>query len=108
MSAPYPLVRNVKAFWTRFGVFSNPSRVGSSPSSASSRLIRSSICLFYISLLSGLSAGAADDADRLYADRVNLASARRAAEIWRASSAAGGPESFETFWKLARADYWLG
>jgi len=51
---------------------------------------------------------AADEADRLYADRVNLASARRAADIWRAASAANGPDAFDASWKLARADYWLG
>jgi tetratricopeptide (TPR) repeat protein len=44
----------------------------------------------------------------LYADRANLASARRAADIWKANLAAGGPGAFEAAWKLARADYWLG
>jgi TRAP transporter TatT component family protein len=44
------------------------------------------------------------DPDRLYADRVNLASARRAAGIW----AAAGAADFDAAWKLARADYWLG
>lgn len=43
-----------------------------------------------------------DDADRLYAGRENLASARRAADIWR------GMAAFDAAWKLARADYWLG
>ena len=50
---------------------------------------------------------AADDPDRLYADRENLASAQRAAAIWtqrlREDSA-----SFESAWKLARITYWLG
>jgi tetratricopeptide (TPR) repeat protein len=45
--------------------------------------------------------------DRLYADRANLASARRAAQLW-AAVLAGHPEAFEAAWKLARADYWLG
>lgn len=45
----------------------------------------------------------AQSADALYADRENIASARRAAEIW-ASDTTG----FEAAWKLARADYWLG
>jgi tetratricopeptide (TPR) repeat protein len=45
--------------------------------------------------------------DRLYADRANLASARRAAELW-AAVLAGHPAAFEAAWKLARADYWLG
>jgi len=44
----------------------------------------------------------------LYADRSNLASARRAADIWKANLAAGGPGAFEAAWKLARGDYWLG
>ena len=48
------------------------------------------------------------EADALYADRANLASARRAAEIWRPASAGSGPDAFEASWKLARADYWLG
>jgi tetratricopeptide (TPR) repeat protein len=47
------------------------------------------------------------EADRLYADRANVASARRAAEIWAAALAAD-PRDFEAAWKLARADYWLG
>src|SRR5262245_50575630 len=105
MSASYPLVRNLNAFSTRRGVLDNPSRLGSSPSSASSRLIKSCIFVFYISVSI---AAAADEADRLYADRANLASAKRAAEMWRAASAAAGAEAFDASWKLARADYWLG
>jgi len=50
---------------------------------------------------------AAQSADALYADRANLASARRAAEIWAAALAAD-PRDFDAAWKLARADYWLG
>ncbi len=50
---------------------------------------------------------AAQSADALYADRANLASARRAAEMWAAALAAN-PRDFEAAWKLARADYWLG
>ena len=45
--------------------------------------------------------------DALYADRRNLESARRAADIWRADLARD-PRGFEAAWKLARADYWLG
>jgi hypothetical protein len=71
--------------------------------------MRSCICLFYISLLASTAAAAAvDEADRLYADRANLASARRAADLWRPASAGAGAEAFEASWKLARADYWLG
>jgi tetratricopeptide (TPR) repeat protein len=44
----------------------------------------------------------------LYADRANLASARKAAEIWREEMARGGADVFEPAWKLARTDYWLG
>src|SRR5436190_10929955 len=113
MSASYPLVRNLYAFSTRFGVFSSPSRAGSSPRSTSSFLISSCILLFYIPALAAQSAdGAARttrfaEADRLYGDRAHLASARGATEIWSAALNAD-PRDFEAAWKLARADYWLG
>src|SRR5213076_2529243 len=103
MSAAYPLVRNLRAFSTRFGVFTSPSRAGSSPSSASSVLTRSCILLFYIPLFAV--ALAAPDPDALYADRTNPASARRAAEIWSAQASAG-EHAFEPAWKLARVCYW--
>ena len=45
--------------------------------------------------------------DRLYADRTNLASARRAAELW-SGALQRQPRDFEVAWKLSRADYWLG
>ena len=114
MSASYPLVKNLYAFSTRFGVSTSPSRLGSSPRSASSFLIRSCILLFYIPALTAQSADPSsraarvDEASQLYADRANLASARRAAEIWRAELAAGGPGAFDAARKLGRADYWLG
>jgi tetratricopeptide (TPR) repeat protein len=47
------------------------------------------------------------EADRLYADRTNLASARRAADIWSTAIAADARD-FDAAWKLARAEYWLG
>jgi tetratricopeptide (TPR) repeat protein len=47
------------------------------------------------------------EADRLYADRTNLASARHAADLWRQALAADA-RNFDAAWKLARADYWLG
>jgi tetratricopeptide (TPR) repeat protein len=47
------------------------------------------------------------DADRLYANRSDLASARQAAELWTAALARS-PKDFEAAWKLSRADYWLG
>src|SRR3954469_8443373 len=101
MSAPYPLVRNLYAFSTRFGVSRSPSREGSSPRSVSSVLIASCILLFYIPAFGGQSA------DALYADRADLASARRAADMWSALLARE-PGNFEAAAKLSRADYWLG
>src|SRR6516165_4524745 len=86
MSARYPLVRNLYAFATRAGVSRKPSRSGSSPSSASSFLISSCILIFYISTPS-LPVRAAQDvatADALYRDRANIASARKAADLWAA------------------------
>src|SRR3989442_3630050 len=126
MFASYPLVRNLRAFSTRFGVSSNPSRLGSSPSSASSCLIKSCICLLYILVLGGLPsarvfsfadgaptalaqparAGAESEADRLYAARGNVQNAKRAADLW-AAQLSSNPTSFEAAWKLGRADYWL-
>jgi len=49
----------------------------------------------------------AQSADALYADRANLASARRAADLWSAELAANA-RAFDPAWKLARTDYWLG
>src|SRR5919199_516010 len=105
MSAPYPLVRNRYAFSTRFGVSRSPSRAGSSPMSARSRLMRSCICLFYI--CSFVAPARGQVADALYADRANLASARRAAGMWSAELARDATQ-FDAAWKLARVDYWLG
>src|SRR2546430_15603997 len=104
MSASYPFVRNRYAFSTRFGVSSSPSRVGSSPSSASSLRISSCIWLFYICVGAAQSSG---DADALYADRAHVESARRAAAIWTADLA-HNPRAYDAAWKLSRAGYWLG
>lgn len=49
----------------------------------------------------------ADDPDRLYQDRENLASARQAARIWEDRLAAN-PRDFESAHKLSKARYWLG
>jgi tetratricopeptide (TPR) repeat protein len=49
----------------------------------------------------------ADDPDALYKDRENLASAKRAAEIWAARLAAN-PKDFTSAYRLAQARYWLG
>jgi tetratricopeptide (TPR) repeat protein len=56
-----------------------------------------------------LSASAVDaqSADALWADRANLASARRAAAIWSADLDRD-PAAFEAAWKRARTGYWLG
>ena len=66
--------------------------------------MRSCIFLFYI-CVSAVSAQ--QNADELYADRANLASARKAAEIWTAALK-DNPRDFDAAWKLARARYWLG
>src|SRR5437762_8811621 len=103
MSASYPLVRNLSAFSTRCGVLRNPSRLGSSPSSPSSCLMSSCIVLFYICTC----VVSAQSADSLYRNRTHLPSARQAAELWQAELERN-PRAFDTAWKLARADYWLG
>jgi hypothetical protein len=46
-------------------------------------------------------------AERLYANRDDLASAREAAGIW-AGRLRDHPTDFDAAWKLARARYWLG
>jgi TRAP transporter T-component len=48
-----------------------------------------------------------DDPDVLFANRSDVASARRAADLW-AGALQRNPGDFDTAWKLARADYWLG
>src|SRR5919198_5793459 len=85
MSASYPLVRNLNAFSTRFGVSRSPSRVGSSPISASSRLIRSCIALFYIS--GSLTLSATPEAESLRSRP--RSSARDSLEPLRGASAPG-------------------
>ena len=49
----------------------------------------------------------ADDPAALYKDRENLASAKKATEIWAARFAAN-PKDFESASRLAQARYWLG
>lgn len=46
-------------------------------------------------------------ADSLYADRDQLASARKAVDLWTAELAHDG-KAFDAAWKLARGCYWLG
>jgi hypothetical protein len=55
----------------------------------------------------GLAQPSSADPDALYRDRAQLASARRAADIWQARLAANARD-FESAWKLARACFWLG
>jgi hypothetical protein len=59
----------------------------------------------YIPVFAG--SAVAQTADALYADRENIASARRAADIWDTDSKRD-PTRFEPAWKLARVCYWLG
>src|SRR5262245_43547365 len=77
---------------------------------------RARACLIFASLLgatlstsslSRFSSADTDEADRLYADRASLSSARRAADLWT-SALASRPKDFDVAWKLSRADYWLG
>ncbi len=105
MFAAYPLVRNRNALSTRSGVLTSPSRSASSPSSFSNCLINCCIFVFYISL-SGLTAHA-QTADALYANRTDIASARRAAELW-SDALKRDPRDFDAAWKLARVCYWMG
>ena len=49
----------------------------------------------------------AQNADALYADRANLASATTASALW-ADALKQNPRDFEAAWKLARVSYWLG
>jgi tetratricopeptide (TPR) repeat protein len=65
------------------------------------------VCLRAFAAPLGAQADKAPEADSLYSDRANLASARRAAAIWT-SLLATDPRNFDAAWKLARADYWLG
>lgn len=61
----------------------------------------------YISAILSPAVRTQADVDALYADRANLTSARRAADIlWRELQAR--PENFEYAWKLSRVAYWLG
>jgi tetratricopeptide (TPR) repeat protein len=49
----------------------------------------------------------ADDPDALYGDRENLASARKATEVWESRLKANARD-FESAYKLSKARYWLG
>src|SRR5690349_8277087 len=105
-SAWYPLVKNFMARSTRRGVASSPSRDGSSPSSESNCRMISCILLVYLAAFAG-GVTQSVDPDALYAQREDVGSARRAADVW-ASRLQADPKDFESAWKLARARYWLG
>jgi hypothetical protein len=70
--------------------------------------MRSSIFVFYIAVLAlPGQLGAQSDPDALYRQRTDLAKAREAVTIWDARLTKA-PMDFESAWKLARAEYWLG
>src|ERR1700683_1477097 len=105
MSVSYPLVRNRRDFSTRRGVSRRPSRLGSSPSSASMARIVSCILAFYFAVTTSPLAAApqaaaapapqtADpwataDPDALYSQRADIVKAKQAAEVWARRSADG-------------------
>ncbi|HEY3160306.1 MAG TPA: TRAP transporter TatT component family protein [Vicinamibacterales bacterium] len=61
----------------------------------------------YIAAFSALVLAQADNPDALYREREDMAKAQRAADIWRGRLAAN-PREYESEWKLARAEYWIG
>src|SRR5580765_4034264 len=67
-------------------------------------------CLLVVFLTAsamGSQSAAGDDPDRLYANRTDLASAKRAVDLWSAALRRD-PSDYEALWKIARANYWLG
>jgi len=88
-----------------FFVFSWP-RQGRLVTIVSMRRFLFAVCL----ALCGVAAQPAsvgDEADRLYANRVDLPSAKRAVALWTAALHRD-PANYEATWKISRADYWLG
>jgi tetratricopeptide (TPR) repeat protein len=72
--------------------------------------MRASIVVFYIAALATsavLQAQAEADPDALYRERATISKAREAVSIWNARLMKN-PNDFESAWKLARAEYWLG
>ena len=67
----------------------------------------SCIGVLYITVFAALLAQTATDPDVLYRNRSEIASARGAAAIWQQRVDANASD-FESWWKLARACYWLG
>jgi hypothetical protein len=75
----------------------------------SNSLVRFQIasCLVLIALAAFDATATAQVADALYADRANVASARKAADLW-SEALKQNPRDFAAAWKLARANYWIG
>jgi tetratricopeptide (TPR) repeat protein len=69
--------------------------------------MRSCIFLFYIALFFVPVVSAQPDPDALYRERGNIARAREAAAIWDMRLQANARD-FESAWKLARINYWIG
>ena len=69
----------------------------------------SCILSLYLALfvLPGRGVAVQETADALYANRADLAVARRATDLW-AQQLQRDPKNYEAAWKLARARYWLG
>ena len=63
--------------------------------------------MYIAALGASVGAQAGDDAEALYHDRENPASARQATDIWAARLTAN-PGDFASAWKLAQGRYWLG
>jgi tetratricopeptide (TPR) repeat protein len=61
----------------------------------------------YIAAFSPLVQAQADDPEALYRAREDMTKAQRAADIWNSRLAANSRD-FESAWKLARAEYWIG
>jgi tetratricopeptide (TPR) repeat protein len=75
----------------------------------SARRLRKTVASSSVMLLAcaALLVAQGDEADRLYAGRANLSSARRAVALWK-ETLAKDPQNFDAAWKVARGDYWLG
>jgi tetratricopeptide (TPR) repeat protein len=70
--------------------------------------MRASIFVFYIAVFAASAVlWAQADPDALYRERTSIPKAREAVGIWNARLTKT-PTDFESAWKLARAEYWLG
>jgi tetratricopeptide (TPR) repeat protein len=70
-------------------------------------MVQAVLLVAFLSAVGAFTAPGLDDVDALYANRIDLASARRAAELWSMAMRQDA-KNFDAAWKLARADYWLG